>query len=90
MKDKERVVNERLDPYSGRVFPREARTEKLALLLRQEGGIENIVRTRSWEMVRERCGDSAQNWEEAMSRWRTIQETPKAGGDRNSRPLPKR
>ena len=29
-KEKERVVDERLDPYSGRFFPREARTEILA------------------------------------------------------------
>lgn len=72
-KDKDRVVDERLDPYSGRFFPREARTEKLSLLLRQERGVESIVRTRTWETIRERCGDSAVSWEEAMSRWRVAQ-----------------
>ncbi|KAG7102044.1 Caffeine-induced death protein 2 like [Verticillium longisporum] len=70
-KNQERVVDERLDPYSGRFFPREPRTEKLALLIRQEKGVENIVRTRSWEMVKQRCGESADTWEEAFTTWKT-------------------
>ena len=56
------------DPYT--VFPREARTERLAVLLRQERGVENIVRTRTWEMVRQRCGDDSASWEDALDRWR--------------------
>ncbi|KAG7049787.1 acetyltransferase [Colletotrichum scovillei] len=70
-KDKERVVNERLDPYSGRFFPREPRTEQLAMLIRQEKGVENIVRTRTWDMVKQRCGESANTWEEALAGWRS-------------------
>ena len=35
-KNRERVVDERLDPYSARFFPREPRTTQLATLLRQE------------------------------------------------------
>ncbi|KAL2207123.1 caffeine-induced death protein 2 [Sarocladium strictum] len=71
-KDKERVVNERLDPYSGRFFPREARTEMLASLMRQERGVENIVRARTWEMVQQRCAGGVQggSWEDAMAEWR--------------------
>jgi hypothetical protein len=71
-KDRERVVDERLDPYSGRFFPREARTEMLASLLRQERGVENIVRTRTWEMVQQRCGGGVaeERWEDAMAAWR--------------------
>jgi hypothetical protein len=69
-KNRERIVNERLDPYSSRFFPREPRTEQLAMLLRQETSVENIVRTRTWDMVKERCNDAAQDWEEALSRWR--------------------
>lgn len=69
-KNRERVVDERLDPYSGRFFPREARTEQLAMLIRQEQGVENIVRARTWETVQERCGDSFDGWEEALHRWR--------------------
>ncbi|KAH7127679.1 caffeine-induced death protein 2 [Dactylonectria macrodidyma] len=54
-KDRERVVDERLDPYSGRFFPREARTEALASLIRQERGIESIVRQRTLAVIKERC-----------------------------------
>ena len=71
-KDKERVVDERLDPYSGRFFPKEARTEMLASLMRQERGVENIVRARTWEMVQQRCGGGVAGgkWEDAMGAWR--------------------
>ncbi|KAK2053711.1 caffeine-induced death protein 2 [Colletotrichum caudatum] len=68
--DKERVVDERLDPYSARFFPREPRTEQLAMLIRQEKGVENIVRTRTWDMVKQRCGESVATWEQALESWR--------------------
>ncbi|KAH6970797.1 caffeine-induced death protein 2 [Ilyonectria sp. MPI-CAGE-AT-0026] len=68
-KDRERVVDERLDPYSGRFFPREARTERLASLVRQERGVESIVRHRTWAVINERCGDSADTWEDAVKIW---------------------
>lgn len=70
VRNRERVVDERLDPYSARYFPREPRTTQLAVLLRQEQGIENIVRSRTWGLVRERCGDSADDWETALGDWR--------------------
>lgn len=69
-KDRERVVDERLDPYSARFFPREARTESLAALIRNERAVESIIRTRTWGLVRERCGDDWRNWEEALNEWR--------------------
>lgn len=69
-KNRERVVDERLDPYSARYFPREPRTTQLASLLRQEQGVENIVRSRTWGLVRERCGDSVDDWERAIADWR--------------------
>lgn len=71
-KGEERIVDERLDPYSGRFFPREARTEELARLLRQEMGVEGIVRERSWGIVRGRCEGVGvgERWEEGMRRWR--------------------
>jgi hypothetical protein len=66
-KDHERVVDERLDPYSGRFSPREARTQVLASLVRQERGIEEIVRNRSWAVLQERCSSSPhETWQEAM------------------------
>lgn len=69
-KERERVVDERLDPYSGRFFPREARTETLANLIRNERSVEGIIRSRTWGLVSERCGDSGTGWEEALNQWR--------------------
>jgi hypothetical protein len=67
---RERIVDERLDPYSARYFPREARTEKLAALVRQERAVENIIRARTWGLVVERCGDDFSEWEESLDNWR--------------------
>ena len=72
-KEKERVVDERLDPYSGRFFPREPRTEILAGVVRNERSVEGIVRERTWGLVRERCGEDG-TWEEAVERWRRGEE----------------
>lgn len=76
-KERDRVVNERLDPYSGRLFPREARTEMLANLIRNERSVEGIIRSRSWGLVSERCGDSGLGWEAALNKWREERETTK-------------
>lgn len=67
---RDRVVNERLDPYSGRYFPREVRTEALAALVRSELMVESIVRSRTWGLVRERCSDDAYDGEKALDNWR--------------------
>ena len=72
--DKERIVDERLDPYSARFFPREARTEVLANIVRNERGVERIIRERSWALIGERCGNSDEAWEGALDRWRKTQE----------------
>ncbi|KAF2495951.1 hypothetical protein BU16DRAFT_361500 [Lophium mytilinum] len=72
---RERVVNERLDPYSARYFPREARTEILASLLRNERSVENIIRARTWALVGERCIETApQTADEALDEWRARRE----------------
>ena len=68
-KARERIIDERLDPYSARYFPREPRTERLAALVRQERGVENIVRARSWGLVVERCGEDWRDWQEALNDW---------------------
>ncbi|KAI5855901.1 caffeine-induced death protein 2 [Tricharina praecox] len=68
--DRERIVNERLDPYSGRFFPRETRTEILAGVVRNERMVESIVRERTWRIVNERCGESGENWQEVLNSWR--------------------
>ena len=73
-RNRESVVDERLDPYSARYFPREPRTEQLAMLLRQERGVEAIVRSRTWGLVRERCDDDVLDAEDALNRWRAQRE----------------
>ncbi|EEA20348.1 hypothetical protein TMatcc_000335 [Talaromyces marneffei ATCC 18224] len=67
-REQERVVNERLDPYSSRHFPREARTESLANLVRNERSVEQIIRTRTWGIVSDRC-NSTGSWEDALNQW---------------------
>ena len=64
-----RIVDERLDPYSGRFFPREPRTEMLASVIRQERAVEDIVRRRTWGTVQERCGEAQGEWEPAFHAW---------------------
>jgi hypothetical protein len=73
-RDRERVVDDRLDPYSSRFFPREARTERLAALVRQERQVERIIRTRTWGLVAERCGEVVDDWEMALNDWRKDRE----------------
>jgi hypothetical protein len=67
---RERVIDDRLDPYSSRYFPREARTEQLAALIRQERQVEKIIRARTWGLVGERCGDMNADSEMALNEWR--------------------
>lgn len=69
-RNRERVVDERLDPYSAHFFPKEPRTTQLAMLIRQEQGVESIVRTRTWGLVKERCGDVNEEWQAALAGWR--------------------
>lgn len=65
-------ADERRDPYSGRFFPMESRREVLAGIVRQERGVERIVRARTWKVVNERCGEEAvaRDWEAALEEWR--------------------
>ena len=64
--------NERLDPYSGRFFKAESRSEELADLVAREARVEDIIRERSWEAVMNRCGGvmtGQRGWEGAFKRW---------------------
>lgn len=68
---RERLIDERLDPYSARYFPREARTEALASLIRNERMVEGIIRSRTWKIVGERCqSDGFQEADKAVDEWR--------------------
>lgn len=71
----EKVVDERLDPYSARLFPSEPRTEKLASIIRQEHAVENIVRSRTWGIVSQRCGGPLESWERAFAEWQGARAT---------------
>ena len=69
-KARERIVDERLDPYSGRYFPRDLRTEALAGLMRNERMVESIIRSRTWGLVGDRCDNGGLGFEEALDEWR--------------------
>ncbi|KAG9244923.1 caffeine-induced death protein 2 [Calycina marina] len=71
---KERIVDERSDPYSGCFFSKEARTEMLASTVRQERSVEGIIRMRTWKLVGERCGEDGRDWETALDEWRKASE----------------
>ncbi|KAL1306818.1 hypothetical protein AAFC00_005475 [Neodothiora populina] len=71
-KARERVVDERLDPYSARYFPRAPRTEALAALIRNERMVETIVRGRTWGLVTERCESGGSDPEKALDEWRRL------------------
>jgi hypothetical protein len=69
---RERLVNERLDPYSGRYFARSLRTEALASLIRNERMVEQIIRERTWRIVGERCEDGdISEADKAVDEWRS-------------------
>ncbi|PWY95047.1 caffeine-induced death protein Cid2 [Aspergillus sclerotioniger CBS 115572] len=68
--DRERVVDDRLDPYTARFLPREARTESLANLVRTQRSVEEIIRARTWGLVSDRCSGSSEGWQEALNKWR--------------------
>jgi hypothetical protein len=72
---REEVVDERLDPYSARYFPREPRTEYLAEIIRRERAVEDIIRSRTWQLVGERCVGTERSWGEALDEWRRRRES---------------
>ncbi|RMY62546.1 hypothetical protein D0865_00387 [Hortaea werneckii] len=78
LKARERLVDERLDPYSARYFPQEARTEALANLIRNERMVESIIRNRTWALVGERCENLEGDYEKALDAWRRGDGTAKA------------
>ncbi|KAL0639872.1 hypothetical protein Q9L58_000963 [Maublancomyces gigas] len=81
----ERVVDERLDPYSGKFYPRESRTEILARVIRNERLVEDIIRERSWRIVGEKCeefGGVAGDWRKALDEWRKRKVAGKEAAER--------
>ena len=70
LKARERLVDERLDPYSSRYYPREARTEALAMLIRNERMVESTIRSQTWKLVGERCDIAGVEYDKALDAWR--------------------
>jgi hypothetical protein len=55
---RQRKIDERLDPYSGRYFPQKLRKEALLDLLQNEVAVEKIIRDRTKTVIEERCVDA--------------------------------
>ncbi|CCX34514.1 caffeine-induced death protein 2 [Pyronema domesticum] len=68
--EREKVVDERLDPYSGRYYPKETKTEILKGVVRNERSVEEIVRERTWGVVGERCEGVEEDWRRVLEEWR--------------------
>ena len=49
------IVDQRLDPYSGRAIVPDTQVDVLKRVIRQERAIENVVRERSVRVIRDRC-----------------------------------
>ncbi|KAI9728651.1 MAG: hypothetical protein M1828_002757 [Chrysothrix sp. TS-e1954] len=78
--NKEQVVDERTDPYSARNYDytREPQTQILNDVLTNERGVERIVRSRTWNVLGERClGREAEEryagWDSEWREWRMKQ-----------------
>lgn len=72
----EEIKARRLDPYSGR------QSEEIPILQRvcdQEQGTENIIRDRTWKIIRGRCEElngMNDSWETAFHEWRANKKLP--------------
>lgn len=71
-RERRRREANRADPYSTREVLREGQNDKLAELVKLEGSVEKVVRRRTWEVVRRRCGGDiigSEEWEDALREW---------------------
>ena len=68
----QQVVDERLDPYSARDYDwtRSSQAQQLSDVLQNESRTEDIVRSRSWAVLSERCiGGTADRWQAEYRAW---------------------
>lgn len=78
-KARDRVVNERLDPYSARYFPEQTRTDRLAAMVKNERMVEQIIRDRTWSVIADRCNLDRRRqmsgglpaWQKAFDDWQS-------------------
>jgi Caffeine-induced death protein 2 len=67
-------VSERLDPYARRKKEVWEKHDELKRVIRQENGVESVIRLRTWEVVMRRCqlqeviGD--QTWDDQFKMWK--------------------
>lgn len=78
---REQIVDERLDPYSARaqLYQREPRTDSLASLIRNERAVEEIIRSRTWGLIAERCEDMSGTFQQGFDDWRRNNATTAPG-----------
>ena len=65
-------VSERVDPYARRKKEVWEKHEELERVIRQERGVEGVIRMRTWDVVMRRCQleGKVEGWEEEMARWK--------------------
>lgn len=65
-----KVVDGRADPYTTRPQVTYTKEDRLRDILKEEKTVERIVRSRTWNVVENRCEDTGDSWEEALAKWR--------------------
>lgn len=65
-------VSERVDPYARRKKEVWEKRDELKRVIRQEQGVEAVIRLRSWEVVVRRCQLEGMvgNWDQEMAQWK--------------------
>jgi Caffeine-induced death protein 2 len=66
-------VSERVDPYARRKREVWEKHDELTRVIRQERGVEAVIRMRTWQVVVRRCqleGVVGSDWEKEMGLWK--------------------
>ena len=65
-------VSERVDPYARRKKEVWEKHDELKRVIRQENGVEAVIRMRTWEVVRRRCQleGIVGSWDKEMGQWK--------------------
>ena len=65
-------ISERLDPYARRKKEVWEKHDELKRVIRQENGVEAVIRMRTWDVIVRRCQleGIAGGWEDELARWK--------------------
>jgi len=65
-------VSERVDPYARRKKEVWEKHDELKRVIRQENGVEAVIRMRTWEVVVRRCQleGIVGGWDEEIAKWK--------------------